>query len=172
MCAGGQPSLESFLEKPTSVHRRFAMYISERLHHNQDLFTRYRQQLVLHLFLRAWCSCLHHVQSVSGVLLISSAKIQSIVGSLRSTTLEEISQRLERIERKLAADCIKPVQFADAAKYLGLRKPTLYRLTSQSRSPHHKPGGKIIFLKSDIDAYLARNRAASVAEIRAGLESK
>lgn len=88
------------------------------------------------------------------------------MSSQRSATLVEIAQRLERIEQALNAGNIQPIPFAEAAKYLGLSKSTLYRLTSQSLIPHHKPGGKkIIFLKTDLDAYILRNRVRSVDEI-------
>ena len=87
----------------------------------------------------------------------------------RSVTMEEIAKRLERIEQKLQANDIQPLQFAEAAKYLGLSKSTLYRLTSQSVIPHHKPGGKkIVFLKTDLDSYLLRNRIHSLNELRDG----
>ena len=95
------------------------------------------------------------------------------MGLRQSVTLEEIAQRLERIEQRLGANTIQPFPFAEAAKYLGLSKSTLYRLTSQSKIPHHKPGGKkIVFLKGDLDTYIQRNRVGSKEEIRLGIGVK
>lgn len=47
----------------------------------------------------------------------------------------------------------------EAADYLGCSLGHIYKLTSRRAVPHYKPGGKrLLFLKSDLDAYLLRNR--------------
>ncbi len=79
---------------------------------------------------------------------------------------KELSGKLDRIEKLLEAEAIKPMTFEEAAKYLHISKSYLYRLTSQSESPHYKPGGKKIFFdKQDLDRYLLKNRVASKEEL-------
>jgi excisionase family DNA binding protein len=75
--------------------------------------------------------------------------------------IDEIAQRLERIENLLESQSVKPMNLTEAAGYLSISKAHLYKLTSQSLIPHFKPNGKkIVFLKADLDAYLLRNRVA------------
>jgi excisionase family DNA binding protein len=82
---------------------------------------------------------------------------------------KEIIARLDRIERQLSTlndSSLSPFDLEAAAKYLGISKFYLYRLTSQGRIAHTKPGGKrLVFWKSDLDAYLRRNRVRSGEEI-------
>jgi excisionase family DNA binding protein len=84
--------------------------------------------------------------------------------------VEELKEQLNRIESLLAANRAKPFTLPEAAAYLNLGKSRLYKLTSTNVVPHYKPGGKkIFFLKSDLDAYLLRNRVATAEEIRAAV---
>ena len=81
--------------------------------------------------------------------------------------LEQIAERLEKIESLLEAQSIRPMNLAEAATYLSVSKAHLYKLTSQSLIPHYKPNGKkIVFSKSDLDAYLFRNRSRTREELR------
>jgi excisionase family DNA binding protein len=78
-----------------------------------------------------------------------------------------LKEQLDRIESLLAANQPRPLTLPEAAAYLNLGKSRLYKLTSTNVIPHYKPGGKkIFFLKSDLDAYLLRNRVASADEVR------
>ena len=54
----------------------------------------------------------------------------------------------------------------EAAVYLKLCKSTLYKMTSSREIPFYKPGGKLIlFLKEDLEEYLANNRFDAKKEI-------
>lgn len=80
----------------------------------------------------------------------------------------QIAEALARIETLLKAQGEQPMTLPQAATYLNLSKSTLYGLTSRSAIPHYKPGGKkIIFRKSDLDAFLFSHRVASREEVRA-----
>ena len=75
----------------------------------------------------------------------------------------EILERLTKIETLLGAQQPAPMTLVEAAAYLHISKQTLYRMTSQSQIPHFKPNGKrVYFLKSDLDAWLTRNRVREV----------
>jgi len=54
----------------------------------------------------------------------------------------------------------------EAAAYLKLCKSTLYKKTSLRELPFYKPGGKLIlFLKVDLEEYLAKHRYEPKSEI-------
>ena len=79
---------------------------------------------------------------------------------------DEIGERLRRIEELLTAQQPRPLSLPEAAAYLSISKSRMYAYTSKSLIPHFKPNGKkIVFKKADLDAFLYRNRVASVEEI-------
>lgn len=82
---------------------------------------------------------------------------------------QEIQARLERIESLLTeikTTATKPLDINEAAAYLHQSKSHVYQLTSRGLIAHFKPNGKkLYFLKSDLDAYLLRNRRSTVEEI-------
>ena len=53
----------------------------------------------------------------------------------------------------------KYLNLGEAAAFLKLCKSTLYKKTSSREIPFCKPGGKLIlFLREDLEEYLAKNR--------------
>jgi excisionase family DNA binding protein len=54
---------------------------------------------------------------------------------------------------------------AEAADYLGVNTQTLanWAHTGKVAIPHHKVGRKVIYMKSDLDNYLAANRRTQTA---------
>lgn len=54
---------------------------------------------------------------------------------------------------------------AEAAAYLGVNTQTLanWAHTGKVGIPHHKVGRKVIYMKSDLDNYLAANRRTQTA---------
>jgi len=76
---------------------------------------------------------------------------------------EEILSRLKEIESLLTAQQPAPMTLTEASGYLHVSKQTMYRMTSHSQIGHFKPSGKkIYFLKSELDAWLTRNRVREV----------
>jgi len=58
---------------------------------------------------------------------------------------------------------ITPTQ---AAEYLGIKLSYLYKLNTLHKVPYHKPGGgKIFYVKEDLDAYLGRGRVSADYEL-------
>jgi excisionase family DNA binding protein len=82
---------------------------------------------------------------------------------------KEILSRLDEIQasiRDLKQASEKPMTLDEAATYLHASKSHTYQLTSKGLVAHFKPSGKkIFFRKSDLDAYLLRNRKASESEL-------
>jgi excisionase family DNA binding protein len=53
-----------------------------------------------------------------------------------------------------------------AAKFLGIAKGYMYKLTSKRKIPHYKPLGKLCYFKrSDLEAFLQRNRIETADEL-------
>ena len=55
----------------------------------------------------------------------------------------------------------------EAAKHIGVKLPTLYGKVSHRQIPYHKPPGskRLIFLRSELDAWLAQGRRKTVKEM-------
>ncbi len=54
----------------------------------------------------------------------------------------------------------------ECANYMGMKKNTLYQLTSKRRIPHYKPGGRLVYFDlEEVNAWLKSNRIAPQSEI-------
>lgn len=54
----------------------------------------------------------------------------------------------------------------ECANYMGMKKNTLYQMTSKRRIPHYKPGGRLVYFDLDeVNAWLKSNRIAPQSEI-------
>lgn len=55
---------------------------------------------------------------------------------------------------------------AEAAAYLGVNSQTLanWACTGKVQIPHHKVGRKVIYIKSDLDGYLASTRRTQTVQ--------
>lgn len=63
--------------------------------------------------------------------------------------------------------CTKEVLTTDeVARYMGISKSYLYKLTSRGEIPHYKPLGKVCYFnRREIEEWLQSNRCASTTEI-------
>lgn len=64
-------------------------------------------------------------------------------------------------------NCTKEVLTSDeAARYLGVSKSYLYKLTMQQKIPHYKPLGKMCYFnRVELEQWLQNNRISTEAEI-------
>ena len=94
------------------------------------------------------------------------------------TTPDQLQLLIEQSFRKLFAEQNlnpKPEQnellgFDEAAKFLGIAKQTLYGYTSKRLITFIKRGGKkILFRRSDLNAYLQEGKKPSITEIHNNL---
>lgn len=54
----------------------------------------------------------------------------------------------------------------EAARYMGVSKSYLYKLTMRGEIPHYKPMGKMCYFnRAELEAWLQQNRCATAAEI-------
>jgi len=69
----------------------------------------------------------------------------------------DYKERFERIEKDLGFEK-QILTMAEAVMFTGLTRSTLYRLTSEKRIRHYKPGGKlIIFRRKDLEDFMFSN---------------
>ena len=81
-------------------------------------------------------------------------------------TLDDIADRLDRLEQLLQGAADAPMTIGDVASRLQVSKSFVYKLVSGGDLPHYKPNGKrVFFLRRDIDAWVQRNRISSNEEL-------
>ena len=63
--------------------------------------------------------------------------------------------------------CTKEVLTSDeVARYMGISKSYLYKLTMRQQIPHYKPMGKMCYFnRAELEAWLQNNRVATSTEI-------
>ncbi len=81
-------------------------------------------------------------------------------------TQEELDKLALTISTSIAL-CHKEVLTLDeAARYMGVAKSYLYKLTSARQIPHYKPNGKnCFFRRSELEDWLTENRVATNADL-------
>lgn len=79
---------------------------------------------------------------------------------------EELKQVADLITANII-NCTKEVLTSDeAARYLGVSKSYLYKLTMQQKIPHYKPMGKLCYFnRAELEQWLQSNRVSTEAEI-------
>ena len=69
--------------------------------------------------------------------------------------LEAIARRAAELAEDRASEAPEPwIGVEAAAEYLACRSQRIYDLTSQGRLEHRKDGRRLLFRRSDLDAYL------------------
>lgn len=81
-----------------------------------------------------------------------------------------MSEDLKQVVDLITANtifCAKEVLTSDeAAKYLGISKSYLYKLTMGQKIPHYKPMGKMCYFnRLELEQWLQNNRIATEAEL-------
>ncbi len=79
---------------------------------------------------------------------------------------EELKQIADRVTANTIF-CTKEVLTSDeAAKYMGVSKSYLYKLTMRQQIPHFKPMGKMCYFnRQELEQWLQSNRVATNTEI-------
>lgn len=79
---------------------------------------------------------------------------------------EELKQLADQVSANII-NCTKEVLTSEeAARYLGISKSYLYKLTMQQKIPHYKPLGKMCYFnRQELEAWLQSNRVATDEEI-------
>jgi DNA binding domain, excisionase family len=81
------------------------------------------------------------------------------------TKLDELSNRLDRIERNSLLAAKNVLCFGDVALLTGLSHSYLYKLTSGHLIPHYKPNGKqVYFDRVEVEDWMKQNRVGTARE--------
>ncbi|MCM1079690.1 MAG: helix-turn-helix domain-containing protein [Clostridium sp.] len=83
----------------------------------------------------------------------------------KAMELDDITRRLDRIERYALLGAKKVLDINEAALLTGLSKSYIYRLTSAKRIPHYKPSGRVLYFdKAEIEEWMKQNRVCTALE--------
>ena len=79
---------------------------------------------------------------------------------------EDLKQVADLITANII-NCTKEVLTSDeAARYLGISKSYLYKMTMRQQIPHYKPMGKMCsFNRKELEGWLQSNRVATADEV-------
>lgn len=81
----------------------------------------------------------------------------------RSKTQNEVLSKLNELEELLRRKNDKPLNFNQAAEYLGFSHSYLYKLTSRKIIPCHRPTGKMLFFsKAELDDWIFSSKKSEV----------
>ena len=92
-------------------------------------------------------------------------QVQSNKEANLSKQVAELQGRVKSLEQLLhqGKDVLT---LEEAAKFMGIARSSLYKMTHEQTIPFYKPNGKMIFFeKSDLLAWGRKNRVSSEAEI-------
>lgn len=82
-------------------------------------------------------------------------------------TKEEMTAIADRVSANILF-CTKEVLTSEeTARYMGISRSYLYKLTMRQEIPHFKPMGKIVYFnRTEVEQWLQSNRVATVDEAR------
>jgi excisionase family DNA binding protein len=92
-------------------------------------------------------------------------QVQSNKEANLSKQVAELQGRVKSLEQLLhqGKDVLT---LEEAAKFMGIARSSLYKMTHEQTIPFYKPNGKMIFFeKSDLLAWVRKNRVSSETEI-------
>ncbi len=59
----------------------------------------------------------------------------------------------------------EPLDIDQAARFVGLKKGTLYNMVSRKAIPHYKLGNRVLFKESDLEAWFEDKRVRTNQEV-------
>ncbi len=79
---------------------------------------------------------------------------------------EEIKELADLITANIISTTKEVLTSDEAAKYMGISKSYLYKLTMLQKVPHYKPTGKMCYFnRMELESWLQSNRVATADEI-------
>lgn len=80
-------------------------------------------------------------------------------------TLETIARKIDELQ-SIALIGAKPIlSLREAARFLDYSEQTMYRKVSDGEIPYSKQGGKLFFVKKDLEEWATRGRRRSNKEL-------
>jgi excisionase family DNA binding protein len=85
---------------------------------------------------------------------------------------EELQQVADLITANIIFTTKEVLTSDEAAKYMGISKSYLYKLTMLRKIPHYKPMGKMCYFnRAELEVWLQNNRIATDSEINQKAQS-
>ena len=79
---------------------------------------------------------------------------------------EELQQVADLITANIIGTQKEVLTSDEAARYMGISKSYLYKLTMRQKIPHYKPTGKMCYFnRLELEGWLQSNRVATEAEL-------
>ena len=126
--------------------------------------------LVFFILLRAVNGDGKHNAAFVGKGMDGGRGCASRLTAIKPTTLFNMSEQLQQVADLITANTIfttkEVLTSEEAAKYLGISKSYLYKLTMNRAIPCYKPMGKLCYFnRHELEAWLQTNRIATSEEI-------
>ena len=87
-------------------------------------------------------------------------------------TEQEIKQTAGELADRVIFTTKEVLTSDEAARYMGISRSYLYKLTMTRKIPHYKPTGKVCYFdRRELEEYLHSNRVATDAEISSKAQS-
>lgn len=82
-------------------------------------------------------------------------------------TKEEITAIADRVSANISGNAKEVLTSEEAARFMGISRSQLYKLTMRKEVPHFKPAGKYVYFnRTELEQWLQNNRVATVDEAR------
>ena len=98
------------------------------------------------------------------IILTTPEELKQLITDSVRTALKSHDSSTEHDEK--AQGGTRYLTVAEAARYLNLAKQTVYGFTSNRTIPFIKRAKRLLFTKSDLDAWLAQGRKQSISQMR------
>lgn len=82
------------------------------------------------------------------------------------SNMEDINNRLDRIERLTLISSKTVLDITEAAAFTGYSESHIYNLTSRRAIPHYKKNRKLYFRKTELEEWLLERQVKTNREIR------
>ena len=87
-------------------------------------------------------------------------------------TQQEIKQTASELADRVIFTTKEVLTSDEAARYMGISRSYLYKLTMTRKIPHYKPTGKVCYFnRKELEGFLQGNRVATDAEISSKAKS-
>jgi len=103
------------------------------------------------------------------VALMGKSYTLTLMATILKFNRMDLEERLIQVEdtvRMIGLNTKEVLTFDEVARFTGLSKSYLYKLTSSKRIPHYKPTGKLCYFnREEVEAWLQENRISTDEEI-------
>lgn len=109
------------------------------------------------------------IEFMSLLLYLSHLKYKAMEENNKKEEKDLLKEILDRLETIELGQTRRRDTFTlqEAAKYMGVKDPVLYKLCKERVITYSKPSKQIYFKKKDLDEYLSRNTVPSFSALEA-----